>query len=102
MVCLYFLFRYNKLAERRDDKLHTVKGNSVEGNSLLEDMVCIALVLLWFYWLQTSTISFPKIYILFVQSAELHIYTDFLRLVLEIINAILTYALPRNPEVFDL
>lgn len=32
-------------------------------------------------------------------STELHIYTDFLRLVLEILNAILTYALPRNPEV---
>lgn len=32
-------------------------------------------------------------------STELHIYTDFLRIVLEIINAILTYALPRNPEV---
>ncbi|KAJ6897506.1 dymeclin isoform X2 [Populus alba x Populus x berolinensis] len=32
-------------------------------------------------------------------SAELHIYTDFLRIVLEILNAILTYALPRNPEV---
>jgi len=30
---------------------------------------------------------------------ELNIYTDFLRIVLEIINAILTYALPRNPEV---
>lgn len=30
---------------------------------------------------------------------ELHIYTDFLRIVLEIINAVLTYALPRNPEV---
>ncbi|CAM6120274.1 unnamed protein product [Calypogeia fissa] len=30
---------------------------------------------------------------------ELHIYTDFLRIVLEIINSILTYALPRNPEV---
>lgn len=26
-------------------------------------------------------------------------YTDFLRIVLEIINEILTYALPRNPEV---
>jgi hypothetical protein len=36
---------------------------------------------------------------LFLQSTELHIYTDFLRIVLEIINAILTYALPRNPEV---
>ncbi|XP_004296579.1 PREDICTED: dymeclin [Fragaria vesca subsp. vesca] len=32
-------------------------------------------------------------------STEMHIYTDFLRLVLEILNAILTYALPRNPEV---
>ncbi|XP_076903058.1 uncharacterized protein LOC143558012 isoform X1 [Bidens hawaiensis] len=31
--------------------------------------------------------------------AELHIYTDFLRIVLEILNGILTYALPRNPEV---
>jgi len=30
---------------------------------------------------------------------ELNIYTDFLRIVLEIVNAILTYALPRNPEV---
>jgi hypothetical protein len=36
---------------------------------------------------------------LLLQSTELHIYTDFLRIVLEIINAILTYALPRNPEV---
>ncbi|KAG4395031.1 hypothetical protein GLYMA_20G150500v4 [Glycine max] len=62
--------KYNKLAERRDNKLHIAKGNSVEGNNLVEDM-----------------------------STELHIYTDFLRLVLEIINAILTYALPRNPEV---
>ncbi|XVF63046.1 hypothetical protein PTKIN_Ptkin09bG0057200 [Pterospermum kingtungense] len=32
-------------------------------------------------------------------SAELQIYTDFLRIVLEILNEILTYALPRNPEV---
>ncbi|XP_027365717.1 dymeclin isoform X2 [Abrus precatorius] len=62
--------KYNKLADRRDNKLHIAKSNSIEGNSLVEDM-----------------------------STELHIYTDFLRLVLEIINAILTYALPRNPEV---
>ncbi|KAI3815432.1 hypothetical protein L1987_15099 [Smallanthus sonchifolius] len=34
-------------------------------------------------------------------SAELHIYTDFLRIVLEILNGILIYALPRNPEVLD-
>ncbi|EPS59670.1 hypothetical protein M569_15135, partial [Genlisea aurea] len=32
-------------------------------------------------------------------SAELHMYSDFLKLVLEILNAVLTYALPRNPEV---
>ncbi|KAL2948696.1 hypothetical protein AAZX31_20G138400 [Glycine max] len=58
------------MLSRKDNKLHIAKGNSVEGNNLVEDM-----------------------------STELHIYTDFLRLVLEIINAILTYALPRNPEV---
>uniref|UniRef100_A0A2P2MPU1 Dymeclin n=1 Tax=Rhizophora mucronata TaxID=61149 RepID=A0A2P2MPU1_RHIMU len=46
------------------------KGGSVEHDSLAKDM-----------------------------SAELHIYADFLRIVLEILNAILTYALPRNPEV---
>lgn len=33
------------------------------------------------------------------EATELNIYTDFLRIVLEIVNAILTYALPRNPEV---
>lgn len=37
-----------------------------------------------------------------LQTAELHTYTDFLRLVLEILNAIVTYALPRNPEVLKL
>ncbi|KAK7270560.1 hypothetical protein RIF29_23790 [Crotalaria pallida] len=62
--------KYNKLSDRRDNKLHIAKSNSFDGSSLAEDM-----------------------------STELHIYTDFLRLVLEIINAILTYALPRNPEV---
>ncbi|KAK9288143.1 hypothetical protein L1049_016591 [Liquidambar formosana] len=61
--------KYTKLAERRDDKLHAAKVNSIE-DSIPEDM-----------------------------STELHIYTDFLRIVLEILNAILTYALPRNPEV---
>lgn len=40
-----------------------------------------------------------KIMLNLLQSTELQIYTDFLRLVLEIINAILTYTLPRNPEV---
>ncbi|KAI4317895.1 hypothetical protein L6164_025724 [Bauhinia variegata] len=62
--------KYNKLAELRDNKLQIAKGSLIEGNSLVEDM-----------------------------STELQIYTDFLRLVLEILNAILTYALPRNPEV---
>ena len=34
----------------------------------------------------------------YLQPTEIHIYTDVLRIVLEIINAILTYALPQNPE----
>lgn len=62
--------KYNKLAELMDDKVHIDKANSPEGDSIAEDV-----------------------------STELHIYTDFLRIVLEILNAILTYALPRNPEV---
>ncbi|XP_038707311.1 dymeclin isoform X1 [Tripterygium wilfordii] len=72
LVNLFFMLsrKYNKLAELVDAKMHTPNGNTVEQNGLAEDM-----------------------------SAELHIYTDFLRIVLEIINAILTYALPRNPEV---
>lgn len=62
--------KYTKLAEIRDNNMHLAKGNSVDESGLSDD---------------TST--------------EMHIYTDFLRLVLEILNAILTYALPRNPEV---
>lgn len=31
--------------------------------------------------------------------AEMHIFADFLRIVLEIINSTVTYALPKNPEV---
>ncbi|KAL3812564.1 hypothetical protein ACJIZ3_013832 [Penstemon smallii] len=61
--------KYNKLAEMTNDKMNMADGDLRE-DSLPED-----------------------------SSAELHIYTDFLRLVLEILNAILTYALPRNPEV---
>ncbi|XP_057957180.1 uncharacterized protein LOC131150470 [Malania oleifera] len=61
--------KYTKLAELRGDKIDMAKSNSMEGESI-GDM-----------------------------STELHIYTDFLRIVLEILNAILTYALPRNPEV---
>ncbi|XP_031097954.1 dymeclin [Ipomoea triloba] len=61
--------KYNKLAEMKNDKMSFSNGESI-GDNLPED-----------------------------SSAELHIYTDFLRIVLEILNAILTYALPRNPEV---
>ncbi|KAL0348902.1 UNVERIFIED_CONTAM: Dymeclin [Sesamum angustifolium] len=61
--------KYNKLAEIKNDKMNTEDGD-LRGDSFFED-----------------------------PSAELHIYTDFLRLVLEILNAILTYALPLNPEV---
>ncbi|KAK6146036.1 hypothetical protein DH2020_019905 [Rehmannia glutinosa] len=61
--------KYNKLAEVKNDKMNMADG-VLRGDSLPED-----------------------------PSAELHIYTDFLRLVLEILNSILTYALPRNPEV---
>lgn len=62
--------KYTKLAELRNDKIIKTKVNLIEGESVVDDM-----------------------------STELQIYTDFLRIVLEIINAILTYALPRNPEV---
>ncbi|XP_051129691.1 uncharacterized protein LOC127250441 isoform X2 [Andrographis paniculata] len=61
--------KYNKLAEIKNDNMNAPDGD-LRGDNLPED-----------------------------PTAELHIYTDFLRLVLEIINAILTYALPRNPEV---
>ncbi|KAJ8464683.1 hypothetical protein OPV22_027235 [Ensete ventricosum] len=62
--------KYTKLAELKNDKVIKVSADQIEGVSLTEDM-----------------------------SPEIHIYTDFLRIVLEILNAILTYALPRNPEV---
>ncbi|GFY85031.1 hypothetical protein Acr_03g0018050 [Actinidia rufa] len=61
--------KYTKLAELKNDKMLIGNGES-RGDNLPEDM-----------------------------STELHIYTDFLRIVLEILNVILTYALPRNPEV---
>ncbi|XP_038970237.1 dymeclin [Phoenix dactylifera] len=62
--------KYTKLAELKNDKVQKFAIDQVDGGSIAED---------------TST--------------ELQIYTDFLRIVLEILNAILTYALPRNPEV---
>ncbi|CAL5402136.1 unnamed protein product [Camellia sinensis] len=61
--------KYTKLAELKNDKMRIGNGES-RGDSLPEEM-----------------------------STELHIYTDFLRIVLEILNAIPTYALSRNPEV---
>ncbi|XP_021741190.1 dymeclin-like isoform X1 [Chenopodium quinoa] len=72
LVSLFHMLsrKYTKLAELQNDKMQINKVNSTEGDNMLEDV-----------------------------SMELHIYTDFLRIVLEIINAILTYALPRNPEV---
>lgn len=72
LVSLFYMLsrKYNKLVELKEDKLH-IKVNLIEHDNLADDMV----------------------------SAELQIYTDFLRIVLEILNAILTYALPRNPEV---
>jgi hypothetical protein len=62
--------KYAKLAELKNDKALKVISDQIETDIISDDM-----------------------------STELHIYTDFLRIVLEIINAILTYALPRNPEV---
>ncbi|XP_043695476.1 dymeclin-like [Telopea speciosissima] len=62
--------KYTKLAELRNDKMLMNKANSIDGGNITEDV-----------------------------STELHIYTDFLRIVLEILNAILSYSLPRNPEV---
>ncbi|KAK2439314.1 dyggve-melchior-clausen syndrome protein [Trifolium repens] len=31
--------KYNKLADRRDNKLHVAKENSIEGNNFVEDVV---------------------------------------------------------------
>ncbi|KAK2980650.1 hypothetical protein RJ640_011458, partial [Escallonia rubra] len=73
LVSLFYMLsrKYTKLAELKNNKMDISNGESRDGDNLPEDM-----------------------------STELHIYTDFLRIVLEIINAILTYALPRNPEPF--
>ncbi|KAJ6846630.1 dymeclin isoform X2 [Iris pallida] len=62
--------KYDKLAELKNDKVIKATSESIDGESIAEEM-----------------------------STELHIYTDFLRIVLEILNAILTYTLPQNPEV---
>ncbi|RXI09744.1 hypothetical protein DVH24_025631 [Malus domestica] len=89
--------KYNKLAEMRDKQMGLAKGNPFEGNGLADDTVMTAflnLSLSPFHILLSTQLEFFQL-----QSTEMHIYTDFLRLVLEILNAILTYALPRNPEV---
>lgn len=72
LVSLFHMLsrKYIKLAHIQDNKIQMSQYNSTEEDSVLEDV-----------------------------SMELHIYTDFLRIVLEILNSILTYALPRNPEV---
>ncbi|KAJ6816971.1 dymeclin isoform X2 [Iris pallida] len=62
--------KYGKLADLKNDQVIKATSESIDGENIAEEM-----------------------------STELHIYTDFLRIVLEILNAILTYALPRNPEV---
>ncbi|KGN56942.1 dymeclin [Cucumis sativus] len=61
--------KYNRSAELKNIKADNAKIDSMEVNFPADDA-----------------------------STEMHIYTDFLRLVLEILNAILSYALPRNPE----
>ncbi|KAH0458107.1 hypothetical protein IEQ34_013422 [Dendrobium chrysotoxum] len=62
--------KYTKLAELKNNKNPNVSTVQVGGGIIAEDM-----------------------------STDLHIYAEFLRIVLEILNAILTYALPQNPEV---
>ncbi|XP_078430945.1 dyggve-melchior-clausen syndrome protein [Wolffia australiana] len=62
--------KYTKLVEIKQGKVLESEGEQMEGAPNHDDV-----------------------------SAELQIYTDFLRIVLEILNAILIYALPRNPEV---
>ncbi|RID52467.1 hypothetical protein BRARA_H03061 [Brassica rapa] len=73
LVSLFYMLsrKYNKLSDLTGDKLQSIKISLTgEDDSVSEDL-----------------------------AAELQIFTDFLRLVLDILNAILTYALPRNPEI---
>uniref|UniRef100_A0A1J3FLB1 Dymeclin n=1 Tax=Noccaea caerulescens TaxID=107243 RepID=A0A1J3FLB1_NOCCA len=73
LVSLFYMLsrKYNKLSDLTGEKLQSIKISlSEEDNGVSEDL-----------------------------AAELQIFTDFLRLVLDILNAILTYALPRNPEI---
>lgn len=46
LICTYFFnlnFRYTKLAELKNDKMHLSNGESRDGDSLPEDMVINAL-----------------------------------------------------------
>uniref|UniRef100_M4DFM1 Dymeclin n=1 Tax=Brassica campestris TaxID=3711 RepID=M4DFM1_BRACM len=73
LVSLFYMLsrKYNKLSELTGEKLQSIKISFAgEGDGVSEDL-----------------------------AAELQIFTDFLRRVLDILNAILTYALPRNPEI---
>ncbi|CAI9287613.1 unnamed protein product [Lactuca saligna] len=86
--CLVSLFdmlsrKYAKLAELKNDKMQINDRELKDDDKLPEDTVVL----------------YPICCLFVDQSAEFHISTDFLRIVLEILNAILTYALPRNPEV---
>lgn len=88
-------YRYSKLAELKNNMMHLSNGE-LKDDDISEDTVVnytTSILLLSF------RCSNAKLRIFSLQSPELHIYTDFLRIVLEILNAILTYALPRNPEV---
>ncbi|KAL8188837.1 hypothetical protein R6Q57_029592 [Mikania cordata] len=85
--------KYAKLAELKNNKMQMSDSDTKDDDKLPEDTV-IGLI-----FLLLSLLYNLLIYSTLFQSAELHIYTDFLRIVLEILNAILTYALPRNPEV---
>lgn len=102
------LLRYIKLTDIMDDSVLKIVPDQFEGNVTKEDMVFLFdLQLFYFKPLESEMLLSLLVtlnvffYLLnnFLQSPELHIYTDFLRIVLEIFNAILTYALPRNPEV---
>lgn len=62
--------KYTKLAELKNDKDLNVSTIQTGGRIITDDM-----------------------------STDLHIYAEFLRIVLEILNAIITYGLPQNPEV---
>ncbi|CAN8306303.1 unnamed protein product [Cochlearia groenlandica] len=72
LVSLFYMLsrKYNKLSDLTGTKAQSIKISMPGDDGVSEDL-----------------------------ASELQIFTDFLRLVLDILNAILTYALPRNPEI---